>query len=372
MSMIKSQKHTGVYQKLLENGDISYYYSYKDIDGKKVWKCIGKKSNGYSERDAVAQRRKALSEISSLDEPLYIQKRKQQEVIKVRVLAQKYFDEKTSMKNHRDAYLKYLNKIDPIFGNKNIYKVTVEDIKNFKESLIKEGYQPASVNYYLAQLRAIINYAIDADTIVLQENLFKKVKLLKLNNARQRILSEEEIETLFASLLHNPKAYLFVLVAICTGGRPKAIINLKRKDIDPSNNKITLMAMKNAPQYTISVHEKLQITLYGWIKRLAPEEYIFFRENPKIDKTKHISYIAMKNKIHPIMNDLFNQGLKANDRINRVSLYTLRHSFGSLLSARGANAFVIKKLMNHSSIKMTDRYIKVPDSEAKKYIDAIF
>jgi site-specific recombinase XerD len=72
------------------------------------------------------------------------------------------------------------------------------------------------------------------------------------------------------------------------------------------------------------------------------------------------------------MNDLFNQGLKANDRINRVSLYTLRHSFGSLLSARGANAFVIKKLMNHSSIKMTDRYIKVPDNEAKKYIDAIF
>lgn len=43
-------------------------------------------------------------------------------------------------------------------------------------------------------------------------------------------------------------------------------------------------------------------------KKISSEEYIFFRENPKIDKTKHISYIAMKNKIHPIMNDLFNQG----------------------------------------------------------------
>jgi integrase len=43
-----------------------------------------------------------------------------------------------------------------------------------------------------------------------------------------------------------------------------------------------------------------------------------------------------------------------------------------LLSAKGANAFVIKDLMNHSTIKMTDRYIKVPDIEAKKYIDAIF
>ncbi len=60
MSMIKSQKHTGVYQKLLENVDISYY-SYKYIDGKKVWRCVGKKSNGFSEKDALMKRRKTLA-----------------------------------------------------------------------------------------------------------------------------------------------------------------------------------------------------------------------------------------------------------------------------------------------------------------------
>lgn len=137
--------------------------------------------------------------------------------------------------------------------------------------MIQEGYQPASVNYYLAQLRAIINYAIDADAIVLKENFFKKVKLLKLNNARQRILSEEEIETLFAALLHNPKAYLFVLVAICTGTRP---------------------------QYTIAVHEKLQITLYDWIERLAPKEYVFFRGGIMKKKEYHfLTYINIQKKL---------------------------------------------------------------------------
>ena len=68
---------------------------------------------------------------------------------------------------------------------------------------------------------------------------------------------------------------------------------------------------------------------------------------------------------------LFNDGLEMNDRINRVSLYTLRHSFGSLLSARRANAFVIKSLMNHSRIETTDRYVKVANSVAKQYIDLL-
>ena len=52
MRMVKSKKHTGVYQKILANGDISYYYNYKDLDGKKIWKLVGKKSNSYSERES--------------------------------------------------------------------------------------------------------------------------------------------------------------------------------------------------------------------------------------------------------------------------------------------------------------------------------
>lgn len=82
MKMIKSKKHTGVYQKTLSNGDISYYYSYKDLDGKKIWKCVGKKSNGFSERDAVAQRRKVLAEVSYSDEPLYIKKENKKKLLR--------------------------------------------------------------------------------------------------------------------------------------------------------------------------------------------------------------------------------------------------------------------------------------------------
>lgn len=60
MARIKSKSNVGVYREVLINGDISYYYTYKDIDGKKRWIKVGRQSNGYSERDAVVQRRKCL------------------------------------------------------------------------------------------------------------------------------------------------------------------------------------------------------------------------------------------------------------------------------------------------------------------------
>lgn len=47
----KSLKYQGVYYDELKNGDITYHITYKVV-GKKLWQKVGKKSNGFSERDA--------------------------------------------------------------------------------------------------------------------------------------------------------------------------------------------------------------------------------------------------------------------------------------------------------------------------------
>jgi len=368
MSRIKSKSHTGVYREKLLDGDISYYYTYKDSQGKKRWVKVGKKSEGYSERDAVVQRKEAVAKALVNNTPVYVQKNRKKSVT-VRELAKKYFSEKTEMKNHRDAYLKYFNIIDPEFGHRDIYTVKISEIRNFKENL-RLKYRPASVNYYLAQFKAIVNYAINNE-VIFCNNPCASVPLLPLNNNRQRVLSEDEIEKLLEALKNKPKAYLFVLIAILTGARPQAVINLRKKDIDVNLSSVLLMAMKKRPPYSVGVHTRLKTSLSDWIQTLKPQEYLFYRENPKIDKSVHISYISIKNMVHPIMNKLFNEGLEANDRINRVTLYTLRHSFGTLLSKNGANAFVIKDLMNHAKIETTDRYIKVNQNISMQYVNKI-
>ncbi|MCF6172820.1 MAG: hypothetical protein L3J44_03440 [Campylobacteraceae bacterium] len=241
MSRIKSKSHTGVYREKLLDGDISYYYTYKDSQGKKRWVKVGKKSEGYSERDAVVQRREAMTKILINNKLLYIQKNIKKSVT-VRELAQKYFSEKTEIRNHRDAYLKYYNIIDPEFGHRDIYTIQISEVRDFKDSLRKK-YRPASVNYYLAQFKAIINYAI-ANEVIFCNNPCASVPLLPLDNNRQRVLNEDEIEILLSSLEHKPKPYLFVIIAILTGARPQAIINLKKKDIAANMSSVLFMSMK--------------------------------------------------------------------------------------------------------------------------------
>ncbi|MFK5882631.1 MAG: site-specific integrase [Sulfurospirillum sp.] len=258
MSRIKSKSHTGVYREKLLDGDISYYYTYKNSQGKKKWVKVGKKSEGYSERDAVVQRRETMAKTLINNEPLYIQKNRKNSVT-VRELAQKYFSEKTEIRNHRDAYLKYCNIIDPEFGHRDIYTVQISEIRDFKDSLSKI-YRPASVNYYLAQLKAIINYAI-SNEVIFCNNPSSSVPLLPLDNNRQRVLNEDEIKTLLTALKHKPKPYLFVLIAILTGARPQAILNLRKKDIEVNLSSMIFMAMKKRPPYSVGVHTRLKSAL---------------------------------------------------------------------------------------------------------------
>ena len=76
-----------------------------------------------------------------------------------------------------------------------------------------------------------------------------------------------------------------------------------------------------------------------------------------------IFVINHQSKILQVLDNLFNDGLNADDRKNRVVIHTLRHTFASHLAINGTPIFTIQKLMNHKDIKMTMRYAKLsPDS----------
>lgn len=44
------------------------------------------------------------------------------------------------------------------------------------------------------------------------------------------------------------------------------------------------------------------------------------------------------------------------DRLQKVTFHTLRHTFASWLVMAGVNIYTLQKIMGHSSISMTERY----------------
>jgi len=361
---IKSKKYTGVYYRELEDGDRVFEFTYKNLEGKKKWIKVGLGSHNINE---AFTNRKRIETINKMkldgDEPDFIKKRKQVKKISLNAVANKYFtDYETRAKPNifKESLFKYQNKVEPYFGKQAVKDITKEAVEKWLKGF-KEDYKQASINSYHATFKAVVNYGIkefkELEGFI---NPLQKISIKDPENERERVLSTDEIKHIFQCLIHKPKAYLYVAVALGTGARPQAIITTQKKDFDISNKTLTFPALKKGKRYPVPLIDTLYQHLLEATKDLNADDYIFHPDNPKTITTKPITYEGIKGQIQPLLDELFNQGLDSNDRKHRVTFYTFRHTFAThLVKNPHVNILDVKKLMSHSRLQMTERYAKV-------------
>lgn len=361
---IKSKKYTGVYYREMVNGDRVYEFTYKDLEGKKKWIKVGFGSHHVNEAYANRKRIETINKLKlDGDEPDFIKKRKSVNKISLNVVANKYFTDYESRAKpniFKDALFKYKNKIEPFFGKTYVVDITKDAIEKWL-SVFKKDYKQASINSYHATFKAIVNFGIrefkELENFI---NPLQKISIKDPENERERVLSTPEIKRIFECLAHKPKAYLYVAVALGTGARPQAIINTQRKDFDTRSKTLTFPALKKGKRYSVPLIDSLYHQLLEATKNLNSDDYIFHPDNPITLTTKAITYEGIKRQIQPLLDELFNYGLKGNDRQHRVTLYTFRHTFAThLVKNPHVNLLDVKKLMSHSRLQMTERYAKV-------------
>ncbi len=361
---IKSKKYTGVYYRELENGDRVFEFTYKDLEGKKKWIKVGLSSHNINESFANRKRIETINKLKlDGDEPDFIKKRKPVKKISLNAVANKYFADyemRAKPNIFKESLFKYQNKVEPYFGKTPVDEITKEAVEKWLKSF-KKDYKQASINSYHATFKAVVNYGIkefkELERVI---NPLQKISMKDPENERERVLSTNEIKHLFECLIHKPKAYLYVAVALGTGARPKAIITTQKKDFDIANRTLTFPALKKGKRYPVPLIDSLYKQLIEVTKDLKVDDYIFHPDNPKTITTKPISYEGIKRQIQPLLDELFNQGLDNNDRKHRVTFYTFRHTFAThLVKNPHVNILDVKKLMSHSRLQMTERYAKV-------------
>ncbi|MFT7004516.1 MAG: integrase [Sulfurimonas sp.] len=353
MARVKSRKYTGVYQNKLANGDISYSINYKDNDGKKVWFTVGRKSEGITEIYAYNKRNEFVNKNRLGEEPSSLARRKKKNIITLDSIAKASYDIKAlHNKNNKLSRRKYEMHVSPLLGKNDIKSITTDDIKKLQLQKTKE-FAPKTVNTIIGELSTVFNYAIEKELITI--NPAKKVKKLKVDNARERYLSKNEVNTLLEYIKDDVQAYLFVLLALTTGARVGALAKLTKRDIDFENKIIKVTDEKNDEKYTAFLNnEKLEQLL---IIRVVNRKL----DIPILQENQANLYEQLKDKISKVLNSLFNDEI-TNPK-HRVVIHTLRHTFASHLAINGTPIFTIQKLLNHKDINMTLRYAKLaPDS----------
>ena len=364
--LIKSKRYTGVYYRQKKDGDLTYYFIYKNVSSKKpICHKVGLKSQGITEQYVYAKRSQTLLELRNGEVPQILRGSKQH-IVLFSDIADYYFDNRVTRSSERRRKL-YNLRLKPEFGDMNIYSIKPSQILRFRNNNTPK-LSNHTVNMYIELMSTIFNYYSKHHNFKI-ENPTLKVDKLKVNNTRKRILTVSEIDLMFEELETDFMLSLFCSLCLCTGGRKSTILNYTVKDLNMEHRTINSYDFKNQTSYISFIddrtYEFLKIRLLSAydISPNAPLVYI----NEVKDLTRWIN-----RQLKPIFDDLFNEGLDVNDSQNRVVVHTFRHTLLSHLGMKGVNSQLLQKISNHKDSSMVDRYVKLDESCGKKEINDVW
>ena len=246
-------------------------------------------------------------------------------------------------------------KLIEMIGDKLLTDLSNETVHEIKDKCQAQGLTQATTNRYLAVLGKITNVARDRWEI---EGV-RKLQLRKTTeHPRKTYCTEIEYHTIKTNM---PPIQLYrdiVTLLWETGGRLSEIVKLTKRELDLDARLITL------GEHRSKSNKKRQIVL---------------------SKTAHQVLLKYVDGIH---------GLRANSRIfdirpdtimenwrkariragildNEKSLHSLRHGFAMRLYQKGVNIYTIQKLLGHSSITTTQRYLHMDLDKMFEAIDQL-
>ncbi|WP_082764294.1 phage integrase central domain-containing protein [Aliarcobacter cryaerophilus] len=117
-------------------------------------------------------------------------------MVKLDYFADIYFKEKEfEVKDIEKLRKSYINHIKPFFGNKDVEKITSDQIKEFQK-IKRERLAERTINALIQIIGAIYNIAILKDIYKGNNPINKNIKRINVDNKRERYLTIQEIRIL--------------------------------------------------------------------------------------------------------------------------------------------------------------------------------
>ena len=206
----------------------------------------------------------------------------------------------------------------------------------------------ATINRELSELRRILNWALQVDLI--ERNPFLGFKLLKEENHRERILTDDELKRLLATIKKQEYSDFrqIVLIALYMGMRRGEIMDLKWSDVDKSKGEFDLVKTKNGKRRRIPIPD----IVWKELKKLPRKSDYIFPSPTKLNQPR--------KKIWNRWTSLLKKS-----GIENFRFHDIRHTFASRMLSNGADLAVVKEILGHTTIVTTSRYLNVLQEEKK-------
>jgi len=254
-------------------------------------------------------------------------------------------NKKESSYDHEETHFRLW--INPIAGNKPLKDLSEFDARRIVKKLLDKDKTPRTAQYVMATLRQIWNKA-RRGKIVSGDSPTRNVKIPKFDNRRQRFLSHAEADLLLATLKEKDETiYKMALLSLHTGMRASEIFKLTWGCIDTEHGIITILDAKSGHGRAAFMTEQIK-KMFNAMKHGKNDDIVFLRK----DKDP---YSEIPTLFRDIITELkFNENVS--DARQRVCFHTLRHTMASWHAEGGTDLYILKELLGHGSITLTERY----------------
>nr|WP_255772215.1 MULTISPECIES: site-specific integrase [Halorhodospira] len=244
----------------------------------------------------------------------------------------------------------------PYLGDRKLINISKKDVEKFLDVLAEKGLKPSTRKRIVATLSHVYTIAMEQEIPMVTGNPVKKAKKPKVYNEKERILSKDEIEKLLktAKKHKHPHLHNIIKLLILTGARRSEVLNARFSQFN-LQEQVWYVNGKSGPRKVMLPNSAVDLVCN--ITRKDGTDLLFPKPGTR--------------EPYKCINDPFKRVLRKAGLDENIRVHDLRHTFASLTLKSGAGLPEVQRLLGHSSINTTMRYIHLLDSDLKKYSNAV-
>lgn len=241
-------------------------------------------------------------------------------------------------------------------------EITQQHIYKWVGTMKLNGVKPTSINHYLSGLRAFLYWCMDEDRRYIEPRF--KIMLMEQQEETFKLFSDDDVLT----LLEKPRRqdsfttwrnWAIVNWVLGTGNRAATICDVRITDINFAKKEITLRHTKNKRAQIIPLSSSLETVIKEYIRvwrKDADVDGWLFPNVGDEQMTTNALRLSFTKYCH--------------DRgVRQSNIHGLRHNFAKGWVQNNGNMFVLQKILGHSTLEMTRRYVRLFAEDIKEDYD---
>jgi len=353
-----------------------YYAIRFTVDGKQIEEGMGWASQGMTEEKAVIERSKLIEARLRGDGPrtlsekraLHDRKRALQRAEGLTladfweqdyVHALKARIKQSSWEKEVDHYTK---RILPAMGHKPIKTITPADVDKMLDRMREDKLTPRTQQYAVGTLYRIWKHAAKRKLVKAGDNPAIGITLQKVNNARLRVLTPQELKSILDYLgVTDTAAHDITMFCAFTGCRFSEAGKLTWEHVDLKRGMATFTDTKNKDVRAVYlvpvVSEMMERRGVG-----GPGEHVFtMKDGSLFIRPPHPFRTAVKNL----------ELNKCRGARDKVSFHSLRHTAATLAARRGTPVKDLQILFGWRTPSMVFRYAKGDEDTQRRAMSGL-